>query len=99
MVFANSGRRAIEPERLKGERKGARGPHRKRAEDALRDDVRDYVLALRRDGATPERVLVAIKDLVGRALGNSAAATRRSDADALLTRIVEWTVSDYYRAD
>jgi len=69
------------------------------AEGALREEVRVYVRGLKHGGATPERVLVAVKDLVHRALPNPGTAARRSDADALLTRIVEWTVSDYYRAD
>lgn len=69
------------------------------AEDALREEVRGYVRGLKHGGATPERVLVAVKDLFRRALPHPGTAARRSDADALLTRIVEWTVSDYYRAD
>ena len=37
-------------------------------EGALREEVRVYVRSLKHDGATPERVLVAVKDLVRRAL-------------------------------
>jgi hypothetical protein len=96
-AFASSVARP--PDRAKPKPDGEGSIRLTAAEDALREQVRVYVRALRHDGATPERVLVAVKDLVRRALPRPGTATRRSDADALLTRIVEWTVSDYYRAD
>jgi hypothetical protein len=96
-AFASS---AIRPsDRPKPKRDGDGGMRLTVAEGVLREEVRVYVRGLKHDGATPERVLVTVKDLVRRALPHPGAAARRADADALLTRIVEWTVSDYYRAD
>jgi hypothetical protein len=69
------------------------------ADEALQDEVRAYVGILRRDGVTPERVLVTVKELVRHVLTRGPRPVQRSEADELLTRIVEWCVSEYYRAD
>jgi hypothetical protein len=68
------------------------------ADEPLRAEVRAYVDQLKRDGATPERVVVCVKDLVRPALLKTVPPDRRTEASTLLSRIVEWSVSEYYRA-
>jgi hypothetical protein len=69
-----------------------------RAVDDLRLYLRAYVSWLKQDGATPERVLVAVKRLLRPSLTRPAPSLG-SDSDSPLSRIVEWTVAEYYRGD
>lgn len=66
--------------------------------DDLRLNLRAYVSWLKHDGATPERVLVAVKRLLGPSLA-TLARSLVPDCDSPLSRIVEWTVVEYYRGD
>jgi hypothetical protein len=66
--------------------------------DDLRLNLRAYVSWLKHDGATPERVLVAVKRLLGPSLAKLARSLV-PDCDSPLSRIVEWTVVEYYRGD
>ena len=76
-----------------------RGEVRRVADEALQDEVRAYVGILKHGGLTPERVLVTVKELVRYTLARLPRPVEHSEADELLTRIVEWSVSEYYRAD
>lgn len=69
-----------------------------RAIDDLRLNLRAYVNWLKNDGATPERVLVAVKRLLRPSLSRLARSLG-ADSDSPLSRIVEWTVVEYYRVD
>jgi hypothetical protein len=66
--------------------------------DDLQLNLRAYVSWLKHDGATPERVLVAVKGLLGPSLARLARSLA-PDCDSPLSRIVEWTVVEYYRGD
>lgn len=68
------------------------------AVDDLRLNLRAYVTWLKHDGATPERVLVAVKRLLAPSLAKLARSLV-PDSDSPLSRIVEWTVVEYYRGD
>jgi hypothetical protein len=68
-----------------------------RAIDDLHLNLRAYVSWLKHDGATPERVLVAVKRLLRPPL--AALARSFGPSDSPLSRIVEWTVVEYYRPD
>jgi hypothetical protein len=72
--------------------------HSARAIDDLRLNLRAYVSWLKHDGATPERVLVAVKRLLRPSL-TKLARSLGADGDSPLSRIVEWTVVEYYRVD
>ncbi len=65
---------------------------------ALREAVRAYVETRREAGDPPERALIAVKERVGDALRRRP-ATPKSDASALLRRVVHWAIEAYYRAD
>jgi hypothetical protein len=67
------------------------------ADQPLRAEVRAYVDHLKHAGATPERVVVSVKELVRPTLLRTTPSDRRTDASALLSRIVEWSVREYYR--
>jgi hypothetical protein len=96
--------RALEAKLAPAPRPSARGRSGARvdpseADEPLRAGVRAYVDRLKRDGATPERVVVCVKDLVRPALLKTVPPDRRTEASTLLSRIVEWSVREYYRAE
>ena len=65
---------------------------------SLREAVRAFAQSRRDAGDAPERALIAVKERVGDALRRRP-ATPKSDATALLRRVVHWAIEAYYRAD
>ncbi len=65
---------------------------------SLREAVRAFAQSRRDAGDAPERALIAVKERVGDALRRRP-NTPKSDASALLRRVVHWAIEAYYRAD
>jgi len=68
-------------------------------ETELRDSVHAFVDARRRSGATPERLLVELKELSRSALRKRRLAAAHDDADGsrqLLEQMVRWAIAFYY---
>jgi hypothetical protein len=65
---------------------------------SLREAVRAFARSRRDAGDAPERALIAVKERVGDALRRRP-GTPKSDASALLRRVVHWAIEAYYRAD
>jgi hypothetical protein len=70
----------------------------------LRQAVRDYAVALRRDGVTPERAVIEIKRLLGEV--GLELTTRTKSTEAALTprdlfcgAVVGWCIDGYYSQD
>jgi hypothetical protein len=63
-------------------------------DDELRDAARAYVGRLRRDGLPPERVLTAVKDLIGKA---ETTRTNRDSRVTLVRRVITLCIEEYYR--
>lgn len=67
--------------------------------DLVQREVHRYVAWLRSSGATPERVLISVKELLRPTLSRTASAAARGGGPAPLDRVVEWAIAAYYRVD
>jgi hypothetical protein len=70
------------------------------AMNALQRAVRDFTLAHRDDGLTPERVLIALKKLVDeRSLPAVALPYSRKTSEVLREAVSTWSIKAYFNAD
>ena len=65
---------------------------------SLREAVRAFAQSRRDAGDAPEGALIAVKERVVDAVRRRP-GTPKSDASALLRRVVHWAIEAYYRAD
>jgi hypothetical protein len=55
---------------------------------------------LRARGVSPEAAIVAVKDVLRRALsGQTPTHDSRREAEALVERVVTWCIAEYYRTE
>jgi hypothetical protein len=60
----------------------------------------EYVRELRWRGVSPEAAIVAVKDVLRRAVsGHTPTHDSRREADALVERVVTWCIAEYYRTE
>lgn len=68
--------------------------------EVLRVAACEHVRELRARGDSPESVVVAVKDIMRRAIGGQTPThDSRREAEALVERVVTWCISEYYRSD
>ena len=66
--------------------------------ESVRQRVRSYVQRIRDDGVPPERVLMAVKERLGRCITEATPAAPYFDARALESDISGWTIAAFYDA-
>ena len=86
-------RRAAVLERLRAAREGAAN-HR----SGIELGVRDYVHSLRHEGVPPEKVLIAVKGRLARAVTTTAPAAPRLDAAVLAEDVSRWAIGALFDA-
>ncbi len=63
----------------------------------LRAAARTYVRELKDRGSSPEATVIAVKELMRRALaGHTPSHDQRRETDALVERVVTWCIEEYY---
>src|SRR4051812_31311875 len=68
--------------------------------ERLRVTACEYVRDLRTRGVPPESAVVAIKDVLRRAItGQTPTHDSRREAEALVERVVTWCIAEYYRTE
>jgi hypothetical protein len=87
-------------EALRGAFRAALGGRQASDVEQLRVAACEYVRELRVRGVSPESAVVAVKDVLRRALaGQTPTHDSRREADVLLERVVTWCIAEYYRPE
>ena len=64
----------------------------------LRRATSDFVRELKTRGSSPEATVIAVKDVMRRALaGQTPTHDHRRETDALVERVVTWCIEEYYQ--
>lgn len=68
--------------------------------ERLRLAACDFVRQLRARGLSPESSVVAVKEVLRRAIsGQTPTHDSRREADGLVERVVTWCIEEYYRSE
>ena len=85
-------------ETLRGAFRYALGGQQPADADRLREAACEYVRELRERDVSPESAVVAVKDILRRAImGHTPTQDSRRAAESLVERVVTWCIEEYYR--